>query len=393
MGYFSDRASSRKTHYLLGLLALLLSTVLVALARRYALLLVARFLQGSSSAIVWTVGTAVLADTFPTEQLGVAMGTIGSVVSLAMVAGPVFGGAIFHRFGYSAVFWGLGGLLVFDVVLRLLMIELKDAKKWGVDLQGQESQESAEATPNETTQLLDGSASKEPATSLLKVFTVYLACEKTDLCQSARFLNACWMAFVVSVVFSGPIDAVLPLHLKETFDFNALTSGAAFIALALPEVVLGPVSGLIVDRYGPRLAALIGYITLCPSLFLFILPTGPASPSQIALLIAVLTFNGCSTAMIGGPAMAEITLQLRTGKGDVAGMGYAQGYGLFNLAWSMGTLGGPLIAGWMMERWGWDVLCIVLGIVAGGTVIPAYLFTGGKDKEEKSDLDGSNDTR
>ena len=90
--------------------------------------------------------------------------------------------------------------------------------------------------------------------------------------------------------------------------------------------------------------------------------------------------------------MTEITLQLRTGRGDLEGIGYAQGYGWFNLAWSMGTLGGPLIAGWMMENWGWNVLCIVLGIVAGLTVIPVFLFTGGKDKEAKSDSDGNNDT-
>ena len=196
------------------------------------------------------------------------------------------------------------------------------------------------------------------------------------------------MALVVSIVFSGPLDAVLPLHLKEIFDFNSMTSGAAFIALSVPEMVVGPLSGLIVDRYGPRLAALIGFISLCPSMLLFTLPTGPTSPSQVFLLIAVLVFNGSSTAMIAGPAMAEITLQLRTGRGDVKGFGYAQGYGWFNLAWSLGTLGGPLIAGWMTEKWGWNVMCIVIGIVAGLTILPVFLFTGGNEGEEKSDSNG-----
>ena len=127
MGWFSDRASSRKGLYLIGLFALILSTFFVAVARVYWILLVARILQGCSSAIVWTVGIAVLADTMPTGQLGVAMGTIGSVVSLAMVSAPVLGGTVYHTFGYEAVFYMLGAMLVIDVILRLLMIERKDA--------------------------------------------------------------------------------------------------------------------------------------------------------------------------------------------------------------------------------------------------------------------------
>lgn len=58
------------------------------------------------------------------------MGTIGSVVALAMVSAPVVGGTIFQRFGFEAVFWTLGAFLIIDVILRLMMIEWKDVKKW-----------------------------------------------------------------------------------------------------------------------------------------------------------------------------------------------------------------------------------------------------------------------
>src|SRR5271170_2193442 len=121
VGYFSDRASSRKIHYLIGLFALIVATFMVAVARTYWILLVARVLQGCSSAVVWTVGIAVLADTLPTEQLGFAMGTVGSVVSLGMVSAPVLGGTIYHTFGFDVVFWVLGGMLLVDVMLRLMM--------------------------------------------------------------------------------------------------------------------------------------------------------------------------------------------------------------------------------------------------------------------------------
>jgi nitrate/nitrite transporter NarK len=100
------------------------------------------------------------------------------------------------------------------------------------------------------------------------------------------------MAFISSMVLAGPFDAVLPLHLKRIFDFTALTSGAMFAALAVPEIILGPVAGLIVDKYGSKLAALIGFVSLCPALFLLVVPSGPATPRQITILVAILLFNG-----------------------------------------------------------------------------------------------------
>jgi len=86
-------------------------------------------------------------------------------------------------------------------------------------------------------------------------------------------------------------------------------------------------------------------------------------------------------ALIEAPAMTEITMQLRTDAGGIEGHGYAQGYGWFNVAWFIGTLVGPLIAGWIVETWNWDVLCYVMGTVAAITLIPILLFTGGKKKD------------
>ena len=100
----------------------------------------------------------------PTEQLGIAMGTIGSVVSLAMVSAPVLGGTVYHFFGFAAVFYVLGAMLVIDVILRLLMIERKDAGRWGV---GEESETEAE----EGAPLLQNSVEIK-STSLLKLFLV-----------------------------------------------------------------------------------------------------------------------------------------------------------------------------------------------------------------------------
>jgi MFS family permease len=91
--------------------------------------------------------------------------------------------------------------------------------------------------------------------------------------------------------------------------------------------------------------------------------------------------------MIGAPAMTEITLQLRSDGGQLQGNGYAQGYGWFNVAYSLGALLGPLFAGWIVEKWSWTVLCFVMGISAGITILPVMMYTGGQFTRTKTDTD------
>jgi MFS family permease len=75
--------------------------------------------------------------------------------------------------------------------------------------------------------------------------------------------------------------------------------------------------------------------------------------------------------------MVEITLQLRSEGGALEGNGYATGYAWFNVAFSIGTIFGPLLAGWIVQQWSWKVLCYFMGLLAGVTVIPVVLYAEG----------------
>ena len=61
-------------------------------------------MQGASSAIVHTVGLAILADTVGQAGVGPAMGFIGMSIALGVLFGPVVGGVLYHSYGYHAVF-------------------------------------------------------------------------------------------------------------------------------------------------------------------------------------------------------------------------------------------------------------------------------------------------
>ena len=60
IAYYSEVYNNRKIPLLAGLFALICSQVMFMEARVYWLMVLARFLQGASSAVIWTVGLALL---------------------------------------------------------------------------------------------------------------------------------------------------------------------------------------------------------------------------------------------------------------------------------------------------------------------------------------------
>lgn len=75
-GVLADKMSTRQLPFLLGLIALLLSTLLFAAGRSIPVLVIARVLQGLSGAVVWTIGLAMCLETVGPKRLGTAIGTV-----------------------------------------------------------------------------------------------------------------------------------------------------------------------------------------------------------------------------------------------------------------------------------------------------------------------------
>lgn len=75
-GAIADRAGDRQQPFLAGLVALLASTVLLAVGDSVGMIALARILQGMSSAVVWVVGLAICLETVGPANLGTTIGTV-----------------------------------------------------------------------------------------------------------------------------------------------------------------------------------------------------------------------------------------------------------------------------------------------------------------------------
>lgn len=103
-------------------MALAASTLLFALGHTLLTLVIARLLQGLSSAIVTTIGSTLIFDRVGKDGIGQAMGLTSMSLNLGILLGPVVGGLLYEYEGYFHVFIPAFGLVAVDIVLRLLVI-------------------------------------------------------------------------------------------------------------------------------------------------------------------------------------------------------------------------------------------------------------------------------
>jgi MFS family permease len=399
-GVLADKFSkSRQLPFVTGLVMLVFATVLLAVGQSVFVLAIARFLQGASGGVVWTVGLAIVIETVGPENLGKAMGTIFSFISVAGLLSPTCGGALYATTGYAGVF-GIGiGLIVVDLILRVLMIEQKVAIKYH---KSQPSREVADRTNGDTEQspLLPSTSAtttthsryrlSKPTNRITQSLPILL------LFRDPGLLMAIWIALMQAFLL-GSFDATVPLVASEQFGFNSLEAGLLFLPLGGADFLLGPVFGWCVDRYGTRLLSVLGFATLVPTLVLLRLPTDETvtdpldNGRHIALYAGLLAANGVGLAIINSPSIVEagniVESYWRANQDIFLQAPYAQLYGINSMVFGGGLTLGPLLAGYLREKIGYGNMNAVLAGTCGLTALLSSVFMGRteEDMDDQSD--------
>lgn len=342
---------------LLGLIALAGATVLLCLSRNIAMLLVGRVLQGLSGSLTWVVGLALVIDTVDSANVGRATGWISMATSAGVFVAPLLGGVVYEGGGYYSVFAMCFGLITVDIALRLIIIEVKEARRWlppAVDETGVEIPGPARAPVNLGLKSILG------------------------LLRKPRLLAALWGTLVFAIIQTA-FDSTLPLLVEELFHWGALGAGLIFLPLVLPSF-LGPLIGMVGDRYGPKWLAACGFLFATPCLVCLRLVVDNNIDDKV-LLCGLLAGVGIGTACVFGPLTAEITWSVAEDDSDApGGMSTAPigiVYALYNMSYSGGALIGPLMGGMIRDHAGWGTLTWVLALFAFVTSITQAIWIGG----------------
>jgi len=261
----------------------------------------------------------------------------------------------FNRGGYNAVFASSISLIVIDIILRIMIIEKKEAVKYL--LKDDPSQPLLQDAPA-------SSSSSSTTTTNSDNTPVEITSPFLVLIRSPRIIQ-CLVTNIIQAMILTSLESTLPLHLQHIFSYNSTKVGLMF-ALLVTFNLLSPIFGKLCTRFGVKVLVTLGLLLAGLPLILLRIPR-EATTHDEALMGVLLVIIGLGDALSLTPNMLEIEMSVS----DIekkhpgafgAGGGVGLAYGFHNFAFAFGSTIGPLFGGLMIEKYSWGMYTLTLGL-------------------------------
>jgi EmrB/QacA subfamily drug resistance transporter len=283
MGKLSDWVGRRQL-YITGFCVFVLGSLLCGLAWNLWSLVGFRVVQGLGASMIFAVGPAIIGDTFAPQERGQAMGLMGSIVAAGSSAGPVIGGFLLGKFGWSSIFfvnvpigllaiwraWTIlpetpkvtgqrfdlvgAGLFLFGVISLLSGLDFGPEPQYGWD------------NPLVVTLLSTG-------TVLLVLFLLWERQVREPMLQLSLFrirpYTAAILAAFCGFLASGGNLFVIPFFLQQLLGLPPERAGLILLAGPLTLSLVAPLGGYLSSRISTRWLSSVGLLITAGGYFAF----------------------------------------------------------------------------------------------------------------------------
>jgi MFS family permease len=316
----------------------------------------------------------MLFDKVGSKGLGRALGYASLAMSLGWFLGPVVGGLIYARAGYLAVFIPAIGLIAVEILLRLLMVEDRPRTTGRVDAvvgSGMFPPDDDNGAVGETTPLLRPEQLSTTRPSANAMFV---------LMSSPRLVIGITANCILCLIMVSA-DSVLPVFIKDVFDFDSSQVAIVFLCLVLP-LMFSPVFGSLTEKVGIKLVTMTGFGIAVPTLYLLRYVKRDTT-DDLVILVVLLFILGISCAL-GMPALnleiIHVVEEIEEANRGIFGPhgAIAQAYGISTAAQGIGMTIGPVGAGFLRTYYGWTTMTTVLAFLSVLALIMVVPLTGGR---------------
>ena len=338
----------RKRMFIAGISLFTLSSAAAALAPSIGLLIAARASQGVGAAIVTPLTLTLLADAFPPERRGIALGVWSGISGTAVALGPLVGGAVIQAANWHWIFWinvPIGLVLIPLAAVRLTEsrgaarrldlpgVALASSGLFGIVFGLVQSQS-------------QGWTSPEVVIALATGVVLVLAFIRHELRTAEPMLPMGFFArrsFAVTNVVSlamyfGMFGSIffLSQFLQDVLGNTPLQAGVKLLVWTGATMVVAPLAGFFSERYGSRPFMVAGLAL--QALALGWLATIASVNQSYASMVVPFILAGAGMALVFAPAANAVLASVRT---DQAG----QASGATNAIRELGgTLGIAVLA-------------------------------------------------
>ena len=361
-GYLLNRLAIR-TVFMLAMALFTMGTLLAGLSPGFEVLLVARVIQASGTAIVLPLLMTTILDLVPSTRRGAVMGNVSIVISVAPAIGPTLSGVILHSLSWRFMF-----LLVLPIALVALIVGSRllpsDRKRssarlsipsvlisipaFGGLVYGLSGIGSANADPRNVALVSLGVS----LVALTGFVLLQLRLQRSDgaLLDMRPFLHRQFTLalalMVLAMMALFGVIILLPMYLQNVRGLDVLSTGLLILPGGLLMGLLAPWVGKLFDKVGARPLLLPGGLLLSAVLFGY---TTLDSDTPLVLIVGLHLLMSIALAFIFTPAFTA---------------------GLNPLPHSLHSHGSALLAT-LQQLGGAAGTALLVGVMAAGTLAAA----------------------
>ncbi|HET6868333.1 MAG TPA: MFS transporter [Solirubrobacteraceae bacterium] len=256
----------RRKMFLFGVAVFGASSLAIGLAPNDATLVAFRAVQGIGAAFMMPATLSIITQAFPPEQRGTAIGTWAGVSALALAIGPVVGGFLTEDVSWRAIFFINPPVAIGAVAVTLFAARESRDETVGrsVDFAG-----IVTLTAGLTAlvlALVEGNSWHWGSPQIVALFVAAMvalvAFVLIELRRRAPMLDFSFfrsrtstganvVAFLVTFAMFAQFF-FLTLYMQNVLHYSPLQTGVRFLPATLVIIVMGPLSGRLTDRVGPR---------------------------------------------------------------------------------------------------------------------------------------------
>lgn len=318
-GFLIQRVPTRSL-FILAMSVFSAGTLAAALAPGFGMLLAARIVQASGTAIMMPLLMTTVMTLVPVARRGLMMGNISIVISVAPALGPTLSGFILGQFGWRAIF-----LVVLPIALLTLalgarwLVPVADTTRARVDLMSVPFAALGFGGLVYGMASIGEAAEGEAAIPVGVLFTVggafllafvarQIILQRSDralldlrVFRSSVFsISMVAMLLATATMFGAFV--LIPLFVQRGLGLDPLQTGLITLPGGLAMGIASPLVGRIYDAHGPRALLLTGALLMSGSLW--VLSTVSAATStallvgaNVAIMVALAaTFTPLMTA-------------------------------------------------------------------------------------------------
>ncbi len=312
----------RKRMFMIGISVFTAGSAAAALSPTIDFLIAARALQGVGAAIVTPLTLTLLAEAFPPEQRGLALGVWSAISGIGVAAGPLVGGALTQAASWHLIFW-------VNVPIGLALVPLAGARL--TESRGSAGHLDLPGLALASTGLFGlvfglvrsqslGWGNTEVVISLAAGVVLVLAFIAQELRTKTPMLPMEFFAnrgFAVTntvslVMYFGMFGSIffLSQFLQNVLHNTPLQAGVKLLVWTGAVMVVAPVAGFLSERIGSRVFMIAGLALQAIALG-WMASVASVDTSYISLVIPF-ALAGSGMALVFAPSANAVLASVRT---------------------------------------------------------------------------------